>query len=59
MAIIKKFNKALENLNKDANDASDPSSEEEPLKEDHDDKITEQQSSQYQSIVTEARQQLE
>jgi len=31
MAIIKKFNKALENLNKDPNILSEPSSDEEQL----------------------------
>lgn len=34
MAIIKKFNKALENLNKDPNLPTDPSSDEEVVDED-------------------------
>jgi hypothetical protein len=33
MAIIKKFNKALENLNKDPNDPSDSSSDDEKINE--------------------------
>jgi hypothetical protein len=34
MAIIKKFNKALENLNKDPNLPTEPSSDEEAVDED-------------------------
>ncbi len=63
MAIIKKFNKALENLNKDPNAPSDSSSDDEKINDqsehEKNSQLDEERSSQFEKLSQDVRKELE